>query len=181
MTSTANPIEEAVRPLKADAMDRAEKYARAVIADVAAQLKAADNDLEKCAPYPSSIGCGSRAEYMSKLAKYTLFRNLTTSRVSCRNMHDPNFADMNSNYKAKFIKEAREDAALQYEAYVIKLIKKIGQTTSATLEGNHVWAHSILRVVNVTGETQNWKTKMIINQSKLGKVFNQFPTRKVKQ
>lgn len=43
-----------------------------------------------------------------------------------------------------------------------------------------VWFQSELDVVTVAGERQTWRTKMIFNVSCLGKVFNQWPTRQVK-
>jgi hypothetical protein len=138
-----NVIEAAVNPMKAEAMNRAEKEARAIIARVAADLEKAGNDLQICAPYPE-------------------------------------FADMSAEKGEKFVQEARENAAFQYEAYVAKLNKKIGPAKSASLTGNHVWGYSFLTVVTESGETQIWKTQMIVNVSKLGKLFNQFPTRKVK-
>lgn len=174
-----NPITAAVLPLRADAMERAEQYARQIVAEVRAELKAANNDLEKCAPYPSGMN-SSRAAYMGQLAKYQLFHKLCQCRASSRAMHEPNFADVNSNYVAKFVKEAREDAAYQYDAFIAKLIKKIGPVQTAVLQGNHVWGHSFLTVVTETGDMQIWKTQTIVNVSKLGKIFNQFPTRKVK-
>ena len=122
-----------------------------------------------------------RNEYMQVYATYKLFRSLTTWRKSSISMHEPEMADMDAAKAEEFVKEAKEDAAYQYEQYVAKLNKKIGPTKSATLEGNHVWGYSFLRVVTASGEKQTWKTQTIINQSKLGKVFNQFPTRKIKE
>lgn len=177
--TTPTLIEVVVNPLKTDAMDRAEQYARVVIADVTKELATAGNDLEICAPYPSSMNI-TRGAFMAKESKYRLFRKLTTSRRSTRSMHEPNFADMNPKAEAEFVKEAREDAAFQYEAFVAKLNKKVGEVVHAKLEGNHVWGFSFLHVELPTGEKQIWKTQQILNQSKLGKVFNQFPTRKVK-
>lgn len=52
-TTTANPIADAVSPLKNDAMNRAEEYALAVVERVRKELEANGNDLEKVAPYPS--------------------------------------------------------------------------------------------------------------------------------
>lgn len=173
-----NVIEAAVNPLKADAMNRAEKVARETIARVAAKLVAAGNDLKIAAPYPnSSLG---RNEYMAKYATYKLYRSLCTWRKSGIGMHEPEMADMDSEKEAKFIEEAREDAAFQYDAFVAKLNKKIGPAKVARLEGNHVWSSSRLHVTKDDGTKEIWKTQMIINVSKLGKLFNQFPTRKVK-
>lgn len=178
-----NPIETAVAPLKNDAMDAAEKFGREVIAKVEAELKTADFDIHKAAPYPNSWNTGRR-EYMKQLSKHNLFSRLTAydeSRNSGpRTRNAPEFVTMSAEGIAKFIKMVREDAAAQYESFVAKLKMKIGATESAVLDGNHVWSYSILRVVKSDGVRESWKTKTIINVSKLGKVFNQYPTRKVK-
>lgn len=176
-----NPIEKVVLPLKNDAMNRAAEYAKDVVATVRKELAAAGNDLQKCAAYPSSLGL-TTFQYRSQVAKYMLFRNLTVRRDNgSRGMHDPEFASMSPNGIAKFVKETRENAAAQYDAYVAKLNKKIGTVIHAELKGNHVWGFSFLTVELPSGEKQIWKTQQIINQSKYEKVFNQFPTRKVKE
>lgn len=59
-----------------------------------------------------------------------------------------------------------------------KLIGKIGPVTSATIKGNHVWGHSVLTITNPDAVVEHWKTRQIVNVSKLGKLFNQWPTRK---
>ncbi len=175
-----NPIAAAVLPLKEDAMKRAEEYAREIVAKVREDLKAAGNDLIVCAPYPS--GNQSRASYFMMESRYRLFASLCVWRKSSYMMHEPHFADVDSNRVAKFIKEARENAAFQYEAFILKLIAKIGPVYSAKLSGNHVWSFSFLTVEKASGiqTTEIWKTQQIINVSKLGKVFAQWPTRKVK-
>lgn len=179
MNTTSNPIEEAVRPLKTDAMDRAEQYAKTIIETVKKNLEANGHDLQIVAPYPKDARMG-RSEYMQVLATYSLYRDLTVSRAATRGMNDPNYADMSAEGCTEFVNAARENAAFQYEAFIAKLTKKAGPATTATLDGNHVWGHSILTVTKADGGTQRWKTQTIINQSKLGKVFNQFPTRLVK-
>jgi hypothetical protein len=176
----ANLIEAAVLPLKVDAMQRAEEYAREIISKTTQELEAAGFDLEVAAPFPSSYGY-NRFEYEKKHAEYFLFQKLTTWRKSSYSNHEPHLADMDLARCEKFVKEARENAAAQYDAYVAKLNKKIGEVTLAVLEGNHVWSYSILRVATTAGEKQSWKTTMIVNQSKYGKVFNQFPTRRIKE
>lgn len=172
-----NVIEAVVMPLKIDAMERAEKYAREAITEARKELSAADNDIHKVAPYPS----GASANFHGQLAKYRFFTAITKWRDNQRvGLNTPCFVDVDSNYVAKYVKEAREDAAFQYEAFVAKLNKKIGPAKTARLDGNHVWSHSFLHVVTESGDAQIWKTQTIMNQSKLGKIFPQFPTRKVK-
>jgi hypothetical protein len=174
-----NPIEAVVLPLKAEAMDKAEQFARDTIAGVRKLLLAASNDLRVAAPYPDSLRM-NRIAYMVALGQYQLFQQLTTWRKSSISHHEPCFADVDDKKCEVYIKEARENAAFQYDAFVAKLNKKIGEALTARLEGNHVWGYSFLFVTTGHG-SECWKTQQIINCSKLGKIFNQFPTRKVKE
>lgn len=176
-THTVTPIETAVAPLRIDACERAERYARKLAGSIATKLAAANHDLRIAAPYPNSRL--PRLQFAVLYADYRLIQSLTTWRKSGIGMHEPCYADMNPEAVEAFVREARFNAAAQYDLFITKLNKKIGPTTSARLEGNHVWSHSFLHVETPTGP-QCWKTQMIINISKLGKVFNQYPTRKVK-
>ena len=174
-----NAIETVVMPVKVAAIERAAAEAQKVIDLVAAELTAAGNDRQVAAPYPSAMKL-SRNAYLKAHAKMSLFLHLTKSRETNSNRPgSPSFADMSTTLCAKFITEAKENAAVQYDAFVAKLNSKIGAVTAAELTGNHVWGYSFLTVTKTTG-TEIWKTQMIINVSKLGKLFNQFPTRKVK-
>lgn len=175
-----NPIEKVVLPLKKDAMNRAEQFAKETIESVRERLAAVDNDLHIAAPYPSSSI--ARHQWEAAYRRYKLFSSLTEWRPN--QIVRPNgtcYADVSEKLSAKFINDAREDAALKYDLYVAKLNKKIGPVQDARLEGNHVWSFSFLYVTTVANNKECWKTQTIINTSKLGKVFNQFPTRKVKQ
>jgi len=99
----------------------------------------------------------------------------------CRRNNDPEIIRISDDLVARFIKIAKEDAAIQYDEFVAKLVIKIGKVTDATLFGNHVWSFSILTVTKEDGSIEKWKTQMIVNISKLGKLFNQWPTRKMKK
>lgn len=84
--------------------------------------------------------------------------------------------------EASFLKETEESASLEFDKYVAKMISKIGEVESAELKSifdNDIWGYSFLNVVK-DGEAMSWKTQQIINVSKLGKMFNQWPTRKMK-
>jgi len=97
-----------------------------------------------------------------------------------RMVSEPDTRIKSEFHEARFIKSACENAAFQYDAFIAKLDKKIGEAVSAELSGNHVWSFSVLTVEKADGSIEHWKTQMIINFSKLGKMFNQFPTRKIK-
>jgi len=177
-TTEHSLIAAAVEPLREQAMSRAEEYARQYVAQIAERLAAAGNDLQVLAPYPSSTRDG-RKSFNMKLAFYTAVRRLTTGRGVSRGMHDPEFADMDAAKVARFVEQAREDAASTYDAFVAKLVAKIGPVTSARLQGNSVWQYSVLHVTSAAGE-ERWKTQQILNVSSLGKVFNQWPTRRMR-
>lgn len=189
----ASPIRTAVEPQKADAQDRAEKYARETIEWVLARLEEHGWDLTKAAPYPSSNM--RRAEYVRQKNTHNFFKSLTADGPTPEGEKPwhysgkPCMVQRSPEAEAKFIAQARIDAAIQYEAFVAKLVAKIGDCISAKLDGSHVWGFSILTVeklerlgdgcqpINVR---ERWKTQQILNVSCLGKVFNQWPTRKLK-
>jgi len=174
-----NPIETAVAPLKDKAVTASSEYAKEIVRKVYRDLEAADWDAKKVAPYPDSFRMGKK-QYHEVLARYKLVRSLTKSVNGSRSMRDPEIVEMSQPKIDHFVESAEKMAAAQYEAYVGKLNHKIGEVKEAKLVGSAVWQHSILEVKKADGTSENWKTQMILNVSKLGTVFNQWPTRKVK-
>jgi len=171
-----NPIRTAVLPLKQAAQDRAEVEARKLIARMHAKLEAAQWDLNDAAPRPGSWD----RDYQEKMAVVARYNAVTSSYREDYMPRAPRPVYIDEQKVERFVLDAREDAAAQYEAFIAKLEGKIGETLSAVLTGNHVWGYSFLTVQTAEGQ-QTWKTQMIVNCSKLGKLFNQFPTRKVKK
>lgn len=174
-----NKIEIAVMPLKVSAVERAEKEAKELVERYTVKLVEAGFDLDVAAPYPNTIRC-SRNEYHSAMAKRSTFCMIAKHVKGSRRHGEPAIVEICPEYVERFINMAKTDAAVQYDMFVAKLIIKIGEVTDATLKGDHVWSFSILTVTKADGSVENWKTQMIINISKLGKLFNQWPTRKVK-
>lgn len=174
-----SPIEVAVAPLKNDAIEAAVRWATNEIEQVRAEMEKAGWDREIAAPYPKSFGM-SRPAYVKAKSRHDRFVLLTKGRVGSRRPSEPDFADMWPERCDLFIDEAKKSAAAQYDAFVAKLVFKIGDVTAAVLDGNHVWSHSILTVTKADGSVEHWKTRQITNVSKLGKYFPQYPTRKVK-
>jgi hypothetical protein len=171
-----HPVEIAVAPVKADAIADAEKRARETIERHRAGLEAAGWDQNLWAPYPSSL----KGDYHSANRKYRTCSALVEWIQPTTRRGEPCIVRMDDEKVARFVKEARELAAEQYDLFVAKLVRKIGDCESATLEGNHVWGSSMLTVFKLPGITERWKTQQIINFSKLGKPFAQWPSRKVK-
>lgn len=174
-----NPVEAAVAPLKADALARAEQEALAMVARVLAALEAAEMDVNKA--FPRGRACyDGRNEYLLKNAKHNVACSMTKPGEVSYKLNAPHTRVRSAEAEAKFVANAKADAALQYDAFVAKLVAKVGEVASAELAGNHVWGHSVLTVAKADGSVEKWKTQQIVNVSKLGLLFNQWPTRKVK-
>jgi hypothetical protein len=76
------------------------------------------------------------------------------------------------------VKRHRQDTIERYEQYVNKLVNKIGDCDSVTVAGD-LWNYNILTITKGAVD-ERWKTSMILNVSKNGKVFNKFSIRKIK-
>lgn len=180
MSTPKTAVRIAVEPLLAEAVDRAEREARAVVVKVMADIESHGWNITKAAPWPSSIGLRvGQPEYAQGKSKYTLYHSLVQTISTNYRPNEPEIVKPDLDRQQRFIAESREAAALQYESYICKLEDKVGDHSEATLAGSHVWGHSVLTVTTPEG-IERWQTQMIVNVSKLGKLFNQFPTRKVR-
>lgn len=179
----STPIAKAVEPLKVDAITRAEKDAREYILKLTAILAKNENNLTAVAPYPDSLHMG-REQYQTMARRRNLFESFTNKRdkisYHARRAGEAEFVDVCPVRVERFVENAKIAAAAHYEAFVGKLVGKVGAHTAATLEGNHVWGYSFLTVTLPSGETQVWKTQQIVNCSVYGLLFNQWPSRKMK-
>lgn len=172
-----SPIEIAVAPLKAAAVGHAEVIAHQRIAHVVEKLEAAGWDMEVAAPHPH--GLMSRAQYKTAAARRALYSRLVTRTATSHRHGTPDIVVYSPEGAARFVESVRADAALEFDAYIAKLVSKVGEVISAEICGRHLWQGSILTVVKATG-TERWKTTQIVNVSVLGKLFNQWPTRQLK-
>lgn len=176
-----NPIEAAVAPLKTDAIARAEQEARNLVAHQTRRLAECEGNIDTLAPYPNSR-TDDRERYAEKKRRRLLIEALTTLQNYDSVKYDPRAPRIVAIDDAKveaFVEQAKRMAGEQYDAFVAKLTAKIGDVDDAALNGNHVWDSSVLSVRK--GMTlEHWKTQQIVNVSKLGTLFNQWPTRKVK-
>lgn len=178
----ANPVTAAVLPLKEQAQDRAEQEARQMIKTALNLLEENGWDARAVAPYPDSLRVG-REQYRRMKAKHDFVLRITTTDHSkyYGSFRGPHYVLRCPEHEERFVKLARDEAAAQYDMFVIKLVGKVGPVTEAKLEGSHVWGHSFLTVRNADGTQDIWKTQQIVNRSGLGTMFNQWPTRKLKR
>lgn len=183
MKAKINPIEIAVMPLKVDAIERARQFADAAIERVRAGLAEHGNNINAAAPYPNSFHMGSY-DYHTAKNRYSLFHSIAIADESLgyqvSNGKSPLIVVISDERCERLRQSYMKIAAQQYESFVHKLVAKIGDTKSAVLSGNHVWSHSELLVTLPDGTEQTWRTQQITNYSKLGKPFNQWPSRQVK-
>lgn len=80
----------------------------------------------------------------------------------------------------RYVAMAKQGAEESYDAWIYKLVQKIGKPVVKADVSGDPWMGSVIRVETNDGEHQAWKTQQIINTSKLGKQFYQFPTRRMK-
>lgn len=174
----ADPIGAAVMPLRADAILSARQWAEKRIEWIREKLEAAGWDLDKVAPSPK--GNMDRAAYMAAKRRRGNFLAVTRSvGPATRRYGDPDTREIDPQRVAKWTEEVEAETAAAYDAFVAKLREKIGPCTAASLEGSHVWGHSVLTVTKPDGSVERWQTQQIVNVSSLGKLFNQWPTRKL--
>ena len=165
----ANPIYAAIAPQKAEAVARAGQQVDAYLRSVVAKLLG--TDLRESAPRPRSFNFhGSREAYRKQLAFHSLAVRITACTADV--VTGPEEAAI-----ARFVADEEVQAGFSFDAYVAKLTAKVGACESATVEGP-LWNYSRL-TVNKGTATEVWKTQQIVNVSVLGKLFNQWPTRRV--
>ncbi len=186
-----HPVALAVLPLKEEAIARAGVRAKEQIEAVTAVLVSADWNLDTVAPKGDSFKEG-RATYRTKEAKRNFFSRLTVTDEARAKAYAaanglqrfnynriPHFVKADATAEARYIAECRAGAALDYDAFVYKLCEKVGHCTAAAIDGSHVWSESTL-TVEKGNAVERWLTKTILNQSVYGKLFNQWPSRKLK-
>ena len=170
-----NPIAEAIAPQKNEACERAAASVRARLIAIAESL--VGSDLNVAAPMPN--GNMSRKDYLQARSFYSLARQVCLIVREGRMMREPVMAvAVNLDGINRAANDAYEATAASFDAYVAKLISKVGDCDEAIVDGS-LWNHSILTVAKGAA-IERWKTQQIINVSVLGNLFNQWPTRLVK-
>lgn len=166
--SLNTPVAIAVRALREEAIEQAKERCLENITLIHKVLdKAGWNKQEVADKYSDWIANITRPANADELPEVPSYM-LVNHRKPC--------ADREQAY----IGRAVEMAAFEYDMFVWKLNEKIGAHKAASLEGSHVWAESTLTITKDDDSEEKWKTKSIINYSKYGNPFNQYPTRLIK-
>lgn len=179
-----NPIAAAVEHHRRAAVERAEEAALRHVGALRALLEEHAGNLNAVAPRPNSLRMGRR-EYRMAGDRRASFALLVSETESSRqkNRYEPHPVrayEMDAARIAKFVERVRRDASAGFDAYVAKLTAKVGPgALRARVDSAHLWEGSILDVDKTDGTRERWRTKMILNVSVLGKLFNQWPTRRI--
>lgn len=153
-----------------DYKNRAQELATKQYEDTMKELEKHGWDLDKAAPRPHSRMTRS---------DYRFYQNRRDHLLALSD-GDKNMRRFSPSKQAKFVQTQVDNAHHEYMSWVQKMIEKIGKpVTGATITGNP-WVRSTLKVQTSDNEEQTWSTKMIINRSKYDKLFNQFPSRRIK-
>ena len=148
LKSTNNPIQAAIEPTRAAALQAAREMADRIVAGYFARLDAAGGDLNKAFPFPSSNL--ARPDYVKAKNQRALALTLTTHTNRQEYRHNaPHLCVRSDDGVARFYRDVAEDATAQFDAYVSKLTAKIGPVVGATLHGDNVWSYSTLTVTKV--------------------------------
>src|SRR5579859_292486 len=142
-----------------------------------AELAKVGMDANIYAPYPH--GAMSRFDFRRVEALYYRVGSAFRCTATLLGPRDPKIVTEIPDAESKRRATATASANAVVDSYVHKLAGKIAKrAVSATTNGN-IWDCALLTVNCYDGEVQTWKTQCILNTSCLGKLFNQWPTRRV--
>ena len=163
---------------KAEYIEKAKEMAGQQYDQAMKQLAKHDWDIDKLAPAPNSkLG---RDAYKAAEANRSFYMNLTDSGATTPSFRVSSIRKASPAKRASMIANAAEGAEASYLAWVTKMVDKIGKSVESAEMTGSPWTGSKLSVKSHDGESQTWHTQMIINQSKYGTLFNQFPSRRLK-
>lgn len=173
-----NPIQAAVEPrrqavIERAVMDMSNRVERELLA-----LDGTDGNLTALYPHPH--GRMSREEYKRLQAKRAFIFSITSPAGRRISFKDPELVTRDEKKIGEVLETAARMASFTFDEYVAKLTSKIGACTSAEINSAPLWDGSVLTITREDGSKESWKTSMILNVSSLGKLFNQWPTRKLK-
>lgn len=194
----STPLDLALAPLKNSIKESVTAGLNATIARTYAKLEANNWDREAAFPYPS--GHLSRANYKMALsalgfAKGWTVRGTDEEMCAAAKAAGTHFGSWKApspchpipaaELVEKVERMAEKEANAALASYVAKMTNKVAEhfpnkvLVAATFHGNNPWTSSTLSLTFDDQTTGALTTKMILNVSPLGTVFNQFPTRKV--
>lgn len=175
--ATLAVLKDATQAIREDYVARYTEMMMVVLKRDRAGLEAVGMDAQQYAPYPS--GNMSRADYRKAEFKYRRVRSSFRGVKSCRSMREPEIVVEREDAEPRVREAARQAADAEIDSYLYKMTGKIGKLATKATTNGRIWDSATMIVECADGETQTWSTRCIINCSCLGKVFNQWPTRRI--
>lgn len=180
----AKAIQAGLEPARAALEAMCIKQLRAQSDRIAAKLEQHGGDCHAAYPYPS----GMYSNYRILKAEYDLVRSITIPAPGApctrMGMHAPEPRIMRPDLAERQAAEARTFADGFIVTYAAKLAGKIAEADAAyeistvNYTGSADPFSNSRLVLNGSNGGMVWNTRCIINVSKYGKLFNQWPTRK---
>lgn len=190
----------ALEPYRANIEARVHEHLKKQVTEMLAALEAAGGNATAYAPYPRSSKFPGRLAYTVARESYDFTRKWTVNdeeknkAVPYTERHGldaPNYRVPTPALESRLEVTARRIADDIVKGYIWKLTgkqKKLGETAGseaardaigADYQGS-LWSGSTMTYTNADGSLDTWSTKIILNVSCLGKIFNQYPTRLAK-
>lgn len=185
-----NKIAKAVAPLRLRAESGMRKRVAAEIRDLIAELEKVGGRVDDYAPEPRPYTnpehpARGTMEFKVMSAKRAKVYQVFTAVPRDYQYDDkrPVIVKLDPVKVDRYTEQCVAAAVASYDAWVYKLVHKIGDVKSAKLrdaDDTDLWGFSFLEVNSVERGPEVWKTQEITNVSVLGNYFNQWPTRKLK-
>ena len=178
--TTFASLKTALAHMEAILRDEYRRQLRVQCDKVLTELREDGWDADKRYGYPRST-CG-RSAYAEQKRRYEMANLYTVATAHSRSMRDPDLRTPRADNDVRIDAQAAKLAADAIEGFCHKLAGKIDAAANgqpiesiAYQGGLDPWGWSYV----IVNGTQRWQTRMIVNVSCLGKLFNQWPTRLV--
>jgi hypothetical protein len=181
--NSGSVIAEATQPLKDAAIEKTRVEAEEFVAAVKKRLAKVGFDPYAIVPRIESLGRGVSVwsrEYEEHSEKV---KEADSKRRMYQQFLDRSTGDYrwSNEAAASYVKMCMDNTAMHYDSYVAKMNQKTNFPIAADFRWiGDVWGHSDLSVTLKDGTKEIWRTQVIINFSKYGLIFNQWPSRRVK-
>lgn len=186
----ANPkVTEALEPTWELIRDRVAEQLHAMVLKIYTKMGEHEWDVNAAYPYPRAWNMG-RVQYKQAVQEHKAAQAWTAKPENapvCRPMNAPDYRVPRSkeDLDSTIMKMAENHATNYLESYALKLTQKLKEHFPKETPvwifysgSTDPWARSTLTAHFSSGEVGILNTRVIINCSCLGTVFNQFPTRK---
>lgn len=183
MTTPVKILEEALAPLLNHSVAVTRLATEQKLEIIRKRFETHGWDAGKAFPYPESRL--SRAEFAEAKALYDFARAVTRSDTERQGVFatDPVFRLWDASAADRALALAKRTVREEFEAFVAKLAGKLGNGVAEikcrTPAPDGLWAFSEVEVKRANGTFETWRTQVVLNTSKYGRPFLQWPTRKI--